>query len=43
MWWCTLSGGNTATDETMDGHFEFVMHPELVEALEEMRWVKSIS
>ncbi|MFK5925777.1 MAG: hypothetical protein QM483_04010 [Desulfuromusa sp.] len=43
MWWCTLSDGNMASDETMDGHFEFVMHPELVEALEEMRWAKPIS
>ena len=39
----TLSDGNAASDETTDGHFEFVMHSELVEALEEMRWVKPIS
>ncbi len=39
MWWRTLSDGNEASDATIDGHFEFVMRPELVAALEEIRWV----
>ncbi len=39
MWWRTLSTGNDASDMTIDGHFEFVMRPELAEALEELRWV----
>lgn len=40
MWWCTLSDGNDASDSTIDGHFEFVMRPELATALEELHWVK---
>ena len=40
MWFFTLSDGNEASDETVDGHFEFVMWPELVEALKELKWVK---
>lgn len=40
MWWCTLSNGNDASAETIDGHFEFVMRPELAAALEDLRWVK---
>jgi hypothetical protein len=40
MWFLTLSEGNDASDETVDGHFEFVMRSELVEALEEMKWVR---
>jgi len=40
MWWCTLSTGNDASDATIDGHFEFVMRPELAAALEAMGWVK---
>jgi len=39
MWWQTLSKGNAASEETLDGHFEFVMRPELVKALEELNWV----
>lgn len=39
MWWRTLSDGNEASDATIDGHFEFVMRPELVEALKELKWV----
>lgn len=39
MWWCTLSNGNEASDQTIDGHFEFVMRPELAEALKGMHWV----
>lgn len=40
MWFWTLSSGNDASPETLDGHYEFVMRPELVEALERMKWVK---
>ncbi len=39
MWWRTLSSGNEASDATIDSHFEFVMRPELAEALKELRWV----
>ncbi len=40
IWFWTISSGNDASDETIDGHYEFIMRPELVEALEEMKWVK---
>jgi len=40
MWWMTFSSGNAANEDSMDGHFEFVMHPELRNALLEMRWIK---
>ncbi|AVI62617.1 hypothetical protein MOY_05100 [Halomonas sp. GFAJ-1] len=40
MWFWTLSFGNDASDKTLDGHYEFVMRPQLVAALEGMRWVK---
>ena len=40
MWHWTLSSGNDASNETLDGHYEFVMRPELVAALEDMRWVR---
>ena len=40
MWFWTISSGNDASPETIDGHYEFVMRPELVAALEEMKWVK---
>ena len=40
MWHWTLSSGNEASDDTIDGHYEFVMRTELVAALEEMKWVK---
>jgi len=40
MWFWTLSSGNDASPETLDGHYEFVMRPELVAALERMKWVK---
>ena len=40
MWHLTLSTENKASHETIDGHYEFVMHPELVEALEQLTgWV----
>lgn len=40
MWFWTLSSGNNASEETIDGHYEFIMRPELVAALTEMNWVK---
>lgn len=39
MWWQTLSSGNEASSQTIDGHFEFVMRPEMAAALKELRWV----
>lgn len=39
MWFWTLSSGSDqGLDE--DGHYEFVMRPELVEALQNMKWVR---
>lgn len=40
MWWSTFSTGILAGDDTLDGHFEMVMHPALRDALLEMKWVK---
>ena len=40
MWFWTLSSGKEASADTLDGHYEFIMRPELVSALEEMNWVK---
>ena len=40
VWFWTISSGNEASDTTLDGHYEFVMRPELVDALETMKWVK---
>lgn len=40
MWFWTLSSGNEASAESLDGHYEFVMRPELVAALKAMNWVK---
>lgn len=40
MWILTLSEETAASASTEDAHFEFVMRPELVAALEEMKWVK---
>lgn len=39
-WWMTFSSGNLAGNDTLDGQFELVMHPELLQALIEMKWVK---
>jgi hypothetical protein len=41
MWFWTLSSGKEASADTLDGHYEFIMRPELVSALEEMNWVKA--
>ena len=40
MWFWTISSGKDASKETLDGQYEFIMRPELVAALEEMKWVK---
>lgn len=40
IWFWILSSGHEASETTMDGHYEFVMRPELVTALETMGWVK---
>jgi hypothetical protein len=40
IWFWSISSGNDASSETIDGHYEFVMRPELVEALKQMKWVK---
>lgn len=39
MWWTTLSYSTDEADADT-GHFQFVMRPELVAALREMRWVR---
>jgi hypothetical protein len=38
MWWTTLSYSSSGDDESNGGHFQFIMRPELVAALREMRW-----
>ena len=37
-WWRTLSVGNDGAPQTDDGNYEWIMRPELVQALQEMRW-----
>lgn len=37
-WWTTLSYSNEHKAEEITGHFQFIMRPELVTALREMRW-----
>lgn len=37
-WWRTMAYGNDAVPQTDDGHYEWRMRPELVQALQEMRW-----
>ena len=37
-WWLTLASGNDEAPQTEDGHYEWIMRPELVQALEEMKW-----
>jgi predicted HNH restriction endonuclease len=41
MWWSTLASGRGASADTLDAQFEFVMRPELVDALVQMKWAKS--
>jgi len=40
IWFWSISTGNEASNDTQDGHYEFVMRPELIKALEEMKWVR---
>ena len=40
IWFWSISSGKDASEETIDGHYEFIMRPELAVALEEMKWVK---
>lgn len=37
-WWTTLSYTNADQAEESTGHFQFIMRPELVLALREMKW-----
>jgi len=37
-WWFTLSTGRDVVDDAGDGHFEWIMRPELVAALRAMKW-----
>jgi hypothetical protein len=41
MWWTTLSYSIDGNSEPETGQFQFVMRPELLTALREMKWVKS--
>lgn len=38
MWWTTLSYSNEDGSRGEPDHFQFIMRPELVEALHSMRW-----
>jgi len=37
-WWTALSYADDEQSEEDTGHFQFIMRPELVQALREMRW-----
>lgn len=37
-WWRTLASGNHGVPQTEDGYYEWIMRPELVQALQEMKW-----
>ena len=37
-WWRTLAYGNDGIPQTDDGCYEWIMRPELVQALQEMKW-----
>ena len=39
QWWTTFSLGRADPEQTTAGQFEWVMRPELAEALKEMNWV----
>jgi|SRR5450830_213501 len=41
MWWTTLSYSVNGNAEPETGQFQFIMRPELLAALREMRWVRS--
>jgi hypothetical protein len=37
-WWRTLAYGNDGVPVTDDGHYEWIMRPQLVQALQEWKW-----
>ncbi len=37
-WWFTLSYGRSGSEQMEGGHFQWIMRPELVQALQEMKW-----
>jgi hypothetical protein len=37
-WWRTLAIGNHGVPVTNDGHYEWIMRPQLVQALQELKW-----
>ena len=37
-WWCALAYGIEGSDEARNGNCEWVMRPELVAALQSMKW-----
>jgi hypothetical protein len=37
-WWRTLAYGNDGKPRTKDGHYEWIMRPELVQVLQEWKW-----
>lgn len=39
-WFWSIASGNEASNKTIDGHYEFVLRPELIAALEAMKWVR---
>lgn len=41
MWWSTLSYSVDGNAEPETGQFQFIMRPELLTALREMRWIRA--
>lgn len=41
IWWTVLSYAIDGDMEPETGHFQFIMRPELVSALREMKWVRA--
>ncbi len=41
MWWTTLSYSVDGDVEAETGQFQFIMRPELADALREMKWVRA--
>lgn len=37
-WWRTLANGSEGAPQTEEGYYEWIMRPELVQALQEMKW-----
>lgn len=37
-WWRTLAYGNDDAAQADNGHYEWIMRPELVQALQELKW-----